>query len=715
MVDSATQGSLNWPPRLVEEAVQCQLLPTATWRVDYHLPHPPVPAFDCQETHRQSAFSSANPCRILANAIGFVTPVFHFRFWVILMIYVFLAFTFPFSLLCCVVMVPSFQRAEVYRLGKHRKSVQGPEVALVLPFLDVCKLVDMRLQSLEMEKLESYSRDGVHVSVDATVAFSVVDSLKLVASVQSPSSAIRTVAVGCVKQAIGQMKVFTIVRRRLSLADAAQRLLIERVSPWGLAVEAVFIKNIRVDEHVQRLMIQKAEITVRNGIRKRALQGDIMTAIQCKDFADVVGKDFYPAWLLGRRIPAEAGSTRSLQSRSNALKYTSKKCSYYQGAQNYRRHRGYGQEQPGEGFNETWGPWGWPPSFFGDRYPLCDRGASPTRRGQWSLRRDAPFWTMNLSPIRRKRRRKLLNNSRSSGKDGEGRNPSRFCLSEGSERKADAVEETTPKEVVAPELVPPEEEDRKVEEAPEQKPKKPLTDIISKWESKVRGNKHSSTSIPPTSSPAVASSKPRPAPLVIPNSNFDAKPERNDYNPLPLPPKSRSSWEEVPPARHHQRKHPLVIPEEYQEMMTGDILDDVGKRNSEPLPSPPAKPPRLVPNAVLNEGFENAIAASLDSLDSLPSGTRLPFASSKPLGIPKSDSFDPEGHFPLADDGDSDHNNACGIGNPYSSQLLGGIDSEGGRIVTTNAVIQLVDPTSFPSSIPAALRPRRFEVIHRRH
>jgi hypothetical protein len=60
------------------------------------------------------------------------------------------------------------------------------------------------------------------------------------------------------------------------------------------------------------------------------------------------------------------------------------------------------------------------------------------------------------------------------------------------------------------------------------------------------------------------SSKPRPAPLRIPNSNFDAKPERIDSgNDVPPPVPSRDAkplglLEEKP---RHQRKYPLIMPD----------------------------------------------------------------------------------------------------------------------------------------------------------
>ncbi|CAG0923903.1 unnamed protein product [Notodromas monacha] len=142
---------------------------------------------------------------------------------------------------------------------------------------------------------------------------------------------------------------------------------------------------------------------------------------------------------------------------------------------------------------------------------------------------------------------------------------------------------------------------------------------------KIRGNKHATTAstfgVPgglrtldrSGSSSSTSSyssvSKPRPAPLRITNSNFDAKPERigSMYDaPPPVPIRdARTTLSVLEDKPRHQRKHPLVMP-----------LEDSSCLGMGGIQVAPVKPTRSFNTH--DESFESQIAAELDSLDRLP-------------------------------------------------------------------------------------------------
>ncbi|KAI6198261.1 Stomatin-3 [Aphelenchoides fujianensis] len=139
------------------------------------------------------------------------------------------ACTLPFSLFLCIKVVHEYKRMVVFRLGRL-KSIQpmGPGVVIILPCVDEHHMIDLRAMSYEVPSQEMLTKDSVTVSVDAAVIYKVSDPIAT-----------------CI-----------------GISDAHlshQEVLDEGTDPWGIKVERVEVKDIRLPEELTRVLAAEAE------------------------------------------------------------------------------------------------------------------------------------------------------------------------------------------------------------------------------------------------------------------------------------------------------------------------------------------------------------------------------------------------------------------------------------------------------------------------
>merc|ERR1719356_1886037 len=166
----------------------------------------------------------------------------------------------PVSLFFCVKVVREYERAVIFRLGRLRSGgAKGPGIFFIVPCIDSYKKLDLRTVSFDVPPQEILSRDSVTVSVDAVVYFNVIDSEQALCSVDDFSHSTRLLAATTLRNVLGTKNLAEILSERESIAQVMQVNLDEATDPWGVKVERVEIKDVRLPVQLQRAMAAEAE------------------------------------------------------------------------------------------------------------------------------------------------------------------------------------------------------------------------------------------------------------------------------------------------------------------------------------------------------------------------------------------------------------------------------------------------------------------------
>ena len=89
--------------------------------------------------------------------------------------------------------------------------------------------------------------------------YKVRDATCAVANVDDYSGSARLLAATTLRNVLGTKNLGDILAERESIAQEMQELLHEATDPWGVTVERVEVKDVRVPEQLMRAMAAEAE------------------------------------------------------------------------------------------------------------------------------------------------------------------------------------------------------------------------------------------------------------------------------------------------------------------------------------------------------------------------------------------------------------------------------------------------------------------------
>ncbi|XP_066977753.1 band 7 protein AGAP004871-like isoform X5 [Macrobrachium rosenbergii] len=228
--------------------------------------------------------------------------------------YLLIIATFPFSLCMCIKVVQEYERAVIFRLGRLLKGgAKGPGIFFVVPCLDSYRKVDLRTVSFDVPPQEILSRDHVTVAVDAVVYYRVQNPVMAENNVEDYSHSTRLLAATTLRNVLGTKNLAEILSERESISHNMQSSLDEATDPWGVKVERVEIKDVRLPVQLQRAMAAEAEAAREARAKVIAAEGEQRASRALKEAAEVINES--PAALQLRylqtlnTISAEKNST----------------------------------------------------------------------------------------------------------------------------------------------------------------------------------------------------------------------------------------------------------------------------------------------------------------------------------------------------------------------------------------------------------------------
>ncbi len=152
-----------------------------------------------------------------------------------------------------------WEKAVVLRFGKYR-GLSGPGLFWIVPVVDtVAHFVDQRVRASNVSAESALTRDTVPVYVDAIVFWLVWDAEKSILEVESFWSAIFLSAQTALREAIGRHDLAEMITEREKLGRELQRILDEKTNPWGITVQSVEIRDVKIPADLEDAMSRQAQ------------------------------------------------------------------------------------------------------------------------------------------------------------------------------------------------------------------------------------------------------------------------------------------------------------------------------------------------------------------------------------------------------------------------------------------------------------------------
>jgi regulator of protease activity HflC (stomatin/prohibitin superfamily) len=162
-------------------------------------------------------------------------------------------------LLFAIKVVQQWEKVALLRLGRY-VGLRGPGVFHIVPILETLSAyVDQRVRVASVSAESTLTRDTVPVNVDAIVFWLVWNAEKSILEVENFIEAINMSAQTALRESIGRHQLAQMITERETLGQELQRILDEKTNPWGITVQSVEIRDVRIPQGLEDAMSRQAQ------------------------------------------------------------------------------------------------------------------------------------------------------------------------------------------------------------------------------------------------------------------------------------------------------------------------------------------------------------------------------------------------------------------------------------------------------------------------
>jgi regulator of protease activity HflC (stomatin/prohibitin superfamily) len=132
----------------------------------------------------------------------------------------------------------------VERFGRYTRTLT-PGLNLIMPFFDrIGRKMNMMEQVIDIPQQEVITKDNATVTVDGVAFFQVFDAAKASYEVAQIQRAIETLNMTNIRSVMGSMDLDQVLSHRDEINEKLLRVVDAAVSPWGVKVNRIEIRDI---------------------------------------------------------------------------------------------------------------------------------------------------------------------------------------------------------------------------------------------------------------------------------------------------------------------------------------------------------------------------------------------------------------------------------------------------------------------------------------
>jgi regulator of protease activity HflC (stomatin/prohibitin superfamily) len=162
-------------------------------------------------------------------------------------------------LLFAIKVVQQWEKVALLRLGRY-VGLRGPGWFHVIPvFETISTYIDQRVRVHSVTAESTLTRDTVPVNVDAIVFWMVWNAEKSILEVENFIEAVNMSAQTALRESIGRHELAQMITEREVMGRELQRILDEKTNPWGITVQSVEIRDVRIPQSLEDAMSQQAQ------------------------------------------------------------------------------------------------------------------------------------------------------------------------------------------------------------------------------------------------------------------------------------------------------------------------------------------------------------------------------------------------------------------------------------------------------------------------
>jgi regulator of protease activity HflC (stomatin/prohibitin superfamily) len=202
--------------------------------------------------------------------------------------------------------VDQWEKVAVLRFGRFRE-LRGPGIFLIIPVLEtLSRYVDQRVRVTTVSAESTLTRDTVPVNVDAIIFWLVWNAEKAIFEVENFMEAIAFSSQTALRESIGRHQLAQMITERETLGRELQKILDEKTTPWGITVQSVEIRDVRIPQALENAMSQQAQADRERQARVILGDAEVQVSEQFAKAAEVYANNPVALHLRGMNMLFEA-------------------------------------------------------------------------------------------------------------------------------------------------------------------------------------------------------------------------------------------------------------------------------------------------------------------------------------------------------------------------------------------------------------------------
>lgn len=154
--------------------------------------------------------------------------------------------------------VKEYERGILFGCGKFVKTLE-PGWHVIWPVIQQMSKVDVRTKAVDVPEQDAITKDNISIRINAVIYYKVFDAGKAVLAVERFQYAVSQLAQTTMRNAVGSVSLDDLLTQRDKISTEICKIIDEATDPWGIKVENVELKDIKLPEEMQRVMAKVAE------------------------------------------------------------------------------------------------------------------------------------------------------------------------------------------------------------------------------------------------------------------------------------------------------------------------------------------------------------------------------------------------------------------------------------------------------------------------
>ncbi len=163
-----------------------------------------------------------------------------------------------FILLCSIRQIAEYERGILFQFGKFKR-ILNPGWNVVLPVIQTYQKIDIRTKAVDVPEQDAITKDNVSIRINAVIYYKVFDASKAVIAVERYQYAVSQLAQTTMRNAVGAVSLDELLTERDKISIEICNIIDAATDPWGIKVENVELKDIKLPGEMQRVMAKVAE------------------------------------------------------------------------------------------------------------------------------------------------------------------------------------------------------------------------------------------------------------------------------------------------------------------------------------------------------------------------------------------------------------------------------------------------------------------------